>query len=243
MSKYTTGEIARLCGVTVRTVQYYDTRGILMPSELTEGGRRLYSEDDLRRMRIICFLREMNISINSIKELFAEEHPENVISLILDEQENILRAEMDERQRQLDKLTGLRQAFRRVEPFTVESIGDIAYIMENKKKLRKIHTVMFSIGIIIDLVEVGTLLLWILKGIWIPFAAGMVVVVALGIWVSWFYFKNTAYICPTCHAVFIPTFKQALFAKHTPKTRKLTCTACGYAGFCVETCREGGNSR
>lgn len=49
MSKYTTGEIAKLCGVSVRTVQYYDTRNILTPSELTEGGRRLYSEEDLKR--------------------------------------------------------------------------------------------------------------------------------------------------------------------------------------------------
>ena len=38
---YTTGEVAKLCGVSVRTVQYYDTRGILTPSSLTEGGRRL----------------------------------------------------------------------------------------------------------------------------------------------------------------------------------------------------------
>ena len=37
MSKYTTGEMAKLCGVTVRTVQYYDTRGILIPSALSEG--------------------------------------------------------------------------------------------------------------------------------------------------------------------------------------------------------------
>ncbi len=56
MPKYTTGELAKLCGITVRTVQYYDTRGILIPSELSEGGRRLYSEDDLKRMKIICFL-------------------------------------------------------------------------------------------------------------------------------------------------------------------------------------------
>ncbi len=40
MSKYTTGEIAKLCGVSVRTVQYYDTRGILVPNEITDGGRR-----------------------------------------------------------------------------------------------------------------------------------------------------------------------------------------------------------
>ena len=58
MSKYTTGEIAKLCGVSVRTVQYYDTRGILVPNELTEGGRRLYSEDDLKRMKIICLDRK-----------------------------------------------------------------------------------------------------------------------------------------------------------------------------------------
>ncbi|MFQ7110763.1 MAG: MerR family DNA-binding transcriptional regulator [Anaerovoracaceae bacterium] len=38
MSKYTTGEIAKLCGVSVRTVQYYDTRNILTPSELKENG-------------------------------------------------------------------------------------------------------------------------------------------------------------------------------------------------------------
>ncbi len=39
MAQYTTGEIAKLCGITVRTVQYYDTRGILTPSALSEGGR------------------------------------------------------------------------------------------------------------------------------------------------------------------------------------------------------------
>lgn len=37
MSKYTTGEMAKLCGVTVRTIRYYDTRNLLVPSELSEG--------------------------------------------------------------------------------------------------------------------------------------------------------------------------------------------------------------
>ena len=70
MSKYTTGELAKLCGVTVRTVQYYDTRGILSPSELSEGGRRLYTDDDLRQLRIICFLRDMGLPIDAIGQLF-----------------------------------------------------------------------------------------------------------------------------------------------------------------------------
>ena len=70
MSKYTTGEIAKLCGVSVRTAQYYDSRNILMPSELSEGGRRLYSEDDLKRMRIICFLREAGLSYERVRDIF-----------------------------------------------------------------------------------------------------------------------------------------------------------------------------
>ena len=78
MSKYTTGELAKLCNVSVRTVQYYDTRNILVPSELSEGGRRLYSEDDLRRMKIICFLREAGISINDIGKVLSEDNTENV---------------------------------------------------------------------------------------------------------------------------------------------------------------------
>ena len=52
MSKYTTGEMAKLCDVSVRTVQYYDSRKLLVPSELSEGGRRLYSEDDLRKLKL-----------------------------------------------------------------------------------------------------------------------------------------------------------------------------------------------
>lgn len=39
MSLYTTGELAKKCNVSVRTIQYYDERGILVPTDLTEGGR------------------------------------------------------------------------------------------------------------------------------------------------------------------------------------------------------------
>lgn len=104
MAKYTTGEAAKLCGVTVRTVQYYDARDILKPSELSEGGRRLYSEADIRRLRIICFLREAGLSINSISDLLSESDPGSVINTLLDEQERILCDEIAERQARLDRV-------------------------------------------------------------------------------------------------------------------------------------------
>ena len=235
MSKYTTGEIAKLCDVTVRTVQYYDSRGILSPSELSEGGRRLYSEDDLRQMKIICFLRELDLPISSIAELLEEEHPENVISLLLDRQEAVLQSEINEREAKLGKLNVLKRSLKSVEHFSVNSIGDIAHIMENKKKLRKVRAIMLAVGIPMDIIEIGTLILWIVKGIWLPFAIGMCIAIAVAIWLSKFYYKNVAYICPECHKVFKPKFKEMFFAMHTPNTRKLRCPECGHRGYCVET--------
>ena len=135
MSKYTTGEIAKLCGVSVRTVQYYDTRNILVPSQLSEGGRRLYSEEDLKRMKIICFLRDAGISINGIAQLFEEENTDKVISVLLEEQESNLRQELAETQKKLDITATMKRELKGMDNFSVESIGDIARIMQQKKKL------------------------------------------------------------------------------------------------------------
>lgn len=241
MSKYTTGEIAKLCGVSVRTVQYYDTRDILVPSELSEGGRRFYSDEDLQSMKIICFLREIGLSINSIGELLSEEEPGDIISILLEQHEKALRKEIDERQTKLNMLEQIRHELKGVEPenFSVKSIGDIAYIMENRKKLKRARGIMIVIGIIMDIIELSTLILWIRRGVWWPFAFGMVVVVIMGILISKYYYKTTAYICPKCHTVFKPAFKEAFFTGHTPKTRKLTCTCCNHKGFCVEVYDEG----
>ena len=142
MSKYTTGEIAKLCGVTVRTVQYYDTRGVLIPSELTEGGRRLYSEEDLQKMKIICFLRGLDFSIDNISTLFKEENPEKVISLLIEQQEQALSQEISERQEKLSTISEMKAQLKNFSSFSVESIGDIVRVMENKKKLRKIRWTM-----------------------------------------------------------------------------------------------------
>ena len=49
MLKYTTGELAKLCNVSVRTVQFYDTKNLLKPSEISKGGRRLYTEADVKK--------------------------------------------------------------------------------------------------------------------------------------------------------------------------------------------------
>jgi len=234
VSKYTTGEVAKLCGVTVRTVQYYDTRGILVPSELTEGGRRLYSEDDVKRMKIVCFLRELGLSIDAIGQLLAEEDPGSVISLLLDEQEAALRKEIGEREKMLEKLSDLRAGLKSVEEFSLESIGDIAYIMTNRDELKKNHMILLLTGLPLSVLQLAAIILWIVKGIWQLFPVWAVLAIFYGVIASRWYFRKTAYVCPGCHTVFQPKFKEAFWASHTPAARKLTCPACGRYGFCVE---------
>ena len=238
MSRYTTGEIAKLCGVTVRTVQYYDTRGILVPSELTEGGRRLYSEEDVKRLSLICFLRELGLSIDSIGGLLKEEDPGSVITILLDQQAETLAEEIREKQESLKKVEGLRQTLKSLSYTSVDSIGDAAKIMKNRDKLKKLHLTLVLGGLPLTVLQWVGIILWITRGKWQVFALWALVCVPWGIWMSRYYISHVAYICPQCHTVFTPGVKEALFAAHTPRTRKLTCTCCGHHGYCVEDAKE-----
>lgn len=234
MSKYTTGEIAKLCNVTVRTVQYYDSRGILIPAELSEGGRRLYNDDDLKKLQLICYLKKIGLSLDNIADILTAENSKNVISTILQEQKLQLKNNIEQQQVNLKEIDGILNEIESYSLFSVESINDIVNFMENRQSLKKLYVKMAFVGIIVDAIEISTIVLWIVKGIWIPFAAGMVVVVILISWIFNVYCKNVAYICPECHEIFQAGKKEIFFSKHTPKTRKLTCTHCGHKGYCVE---------
>lgn len=235
---YTTGEIAKLCGVSVRTVQYYDDRGILTPSALSEGGRRLYSEEDVRRMHIICFLREVGLPINSISALLHEENPGSIISILLEEQEKTLREELSERQTKLELLEGIKRELREIERFSVESIGDIAHMMKQKQELKKMRWTMVLTGLPVTALQLTAIILGVTHGLWWTLAIWAAVAIPWGILVSRYYFRHVAYICPQCHEVFRPKLKESFWAYHTPRMRRLTCPACGRKGLCVEVYSE-----
>ena len=93
-------------------------------------------------------------------------------------------------------------------------------------------------GIPVTLLQWAAIILWAAKGWWWLFVLWAVIAIPWGIVISKYYYDHTAYLCPQCHKVFTPTFKEMFFAKHTPATRKLTCTSCGHHGFCVEVAKE-----
>ncbi|HWS29170.1 MAG TPA: MerR family transcriptional regulator [Clostridia bacterium] len=238
MPQYTTGELAKLCGISVRTVQFYDAKDLLKPSGLTEGGRRQYSDADLDTLRLICMLKALRLTLASIKGILQSDDPSKVLLLLLDEQVKQIGSEMKDRQRQLDSIQVVMESIRCMDRIPVNSIGDIEHMMRSKKNLRKTHGTMLAVGLVMDAIQIGTVVLWIVKGIWQPFAVGMLLVILLGLWMTGMYYRSTTYICAECNAKFKPTLGKFVFSNHTPKARKLKCPKCGHAGYCVEVAEE-----
>lgn len=72
---YSIGEIAQIVGMTTRTIRYYEEIGLLNSIKRLEGGKRIYTDDDIRRLKFINRLKVLGLSLNDMKEL------ENVYSV------------------------------------------------------------------------------------------------------------------------------------------------------------------
>ncbi len=72
VSEYTVGEVARLSRVSVRTLHHYDEIGLLVPSERSAAGYRLYAPDDLARLRKVLFYRELDFGLDEIARILAD---------------------------------------------------------------------------------------------------------------------------------------------------------------------------
>ena len=69
MTMMTVNEVSKLTGVSIRTLQYYDTIGLLKPIEYTESGYRLYDDTSLERLQQILLFKELEFPLKEIKEI------------------------------------------------------------------------------------------------------------------------------------------------------------------------------
>ena len=67
----TVGEVAKKMNVTVRTLQHYDKEGLLSPSSISEGGRRLYTDQDIVKLHQILSLKHLGFSLNDIQDILS----------------------------------------------------------------------------------------------------------------------------------------------------------------------------
>lgn len=66
---YSSGQFAKMAGVSLRTIRYYDKQNILKPSYVNESGARFYTEEDFAHLQQILLLKYLGFSLDDIKEL------------------------------------------------------------------------------------------------------------------------------------------------------------------------------
>jgi DNA-binding transcriptional MerR regulator len=100
----TVGQLADLAGTTVRTLHHYDEIGLLSPGERTAAGYRLYTEDDVRRLRHVVVYRRLGFALEDVKLLLDDPRADVAAHL---------RRQRDAVTTRLDELSALVQAIDR----------------------------------------------------------------------------------------------------------------------------------
>jgi DNA-binding transcriptional MerR regulator len=85
---YQVKDVARLTGVSIRTLHHYDAIGLLVPGARTTAGYRLYTEADLLRLQQILIGRELGLSLEDIRKSLDDPRFDRKLAL-LDQRERL----------------------------------------------------------------------------------------------------------------------------------------------------------
>lgn len=67
--EYTVQQLAKLAGVTSRTLRYYDEIGLLKPARVNASGYRIYGAKEVDQLQQILFYRELGVDLETIKQI------------------------------------------------------------------------------------------------------------------------------------------------------------------------------
>ncbi|HVK24231.1 MAG TPA: MerR family transcriptional regulator [Actinokineospora sp.] len=81
--RWSVGALAKLTGLTVRTLHHYDELGLLRPSERTHSGHRRYTEQDLRRLYQVRLLRQLGMPLDEISPTLVDPSDPNPLRKVL----------------------------------------------------------------------------------------------------------------------------------------------------------------
>ena len=127
-SHWKVGEIAKLTGLTIRTLRYYDQIGLFSPSDQTDSGHRLYTESDISRLHQILSLKELGLALEEIKTLLARKYcsPIEIVSL----QVTRLTENIKSQQKLLEELEHVSELMQMRTPLTVVDFTKVLVMMK-----------------------------------------------------------------------------------------------------------------
>ena len=128
----TVGEVAKKMDVTVRTLQHYDKEGLLSPSAMSDGGRRLYTDKDIVRLHQILSLKHLGFSLDDIRDrLILLDTPVDVAQ-ILSEQAAVIRKKIADLAESLSAIEALKTEVLEMQSVDFKKYADIIVNLEMK---------------------------------------------------------------------------------------------------------------
>ncbi|WP_349947542.1 MerR family transcriptional regulator [Lacrimispora sp. BS-2] len=79
--EYTINKLAKLAGVSTRTLRYYDELGLLSPARVSSNGYRIYGQKEIDRLQQILFYRELGVSLEEIRNILASKDFDGLLAL------------------------------------------------------------------------------------------------------------------------------------------------------------------
>ena len=76
------GELAKVSGVTSRTLRHYDAIGLLPPAWVAESGRRHYGREELLRLQQILLLRNLGLGLGAIADILERDRQESTVAIL-----------------------------------------------------------------------------------------------------------------------------------------------------------------
>lgn len=107
-------EVSQLAGISIRTLQYYDHIGLLIPPNRSDSGYRLYNDDDLEKLQQILLFRELEFPLKEIKEII--NRPDFDRSKALEQQIQLLTLKKEH----LENLITLARGIKTIGGFTLD---------------------------------------------------------------------------------------------------------------------------
>ncbi len=128
----TVGEMARKMDVTVRTLQHYDREGLLSPSAISEGGRRLYTDKDIVTLHQILSLKHLGFSLDDIKNRLIPLDTPTEIADVLMEQAAVVKQKIENLSESLRELEMLREEVLQMQSVDFKKYADIIVNLQMK---------------------------------------------------------------------------------------------------------------
>lgn len=127
-NQWKVGELAKLAGLTIRTLRYYDQIGLFSPSGHTDSGHRIYNEADISWLQQILSLKELGLSLEEVKGILDgdEYSPFEIVSIQIERIKENIRTQ----QKLLAELESVSVVMQADEPLTAQDFTKLLSMMK-----------------------------------------------------------------------------------------------------------------